>query len=435
MTNSNLRSLREVGTIALKSRTKCRRRALTIIATLLMGISPITNPLRAQAASPVLWTADSIRSQVLGGTRLLRVALPLGYDEPENAMERYAVLIVLDADFEPTFTATVANVRTLSGLSGAVLPRMIVVGVFSGGTRYHDMTPPPDDSAVTPGAGGAPAFLEFLSTELRPYIAARYRTHTTTVLLGHSLTGYFTTWAFGHAPQFVTGAIALSPSPYLEGLKSAGRQVLDGLMSRTTAGRLFILTSTSEDGLDSTNGALAAKLRARLQPRWEFEHQRITGASHGTTASIGVVPGLRFVFRPASLDGLMWYNDGTEASVSKLIVAFDSARAAYVHAADELHLPPRLPFLWLINQSNSLSDPSVARLRLHLCEAALDFYPTRWNGFECAGDTQVQLGRQREAAVNYRRGAEAARTAGDSAAADRMVRKEQRLRAANSGRP
>jgi pimeloyl-ACP methyl ester carboxylesterase len=312
---------------------------------------------------------------------------------------------------------------------------MIVVGVFAGDTRYHDMTPPPDDSAMTPDAGGAPAFLKFLSTELVPYIAARYRTHPTTVLMGHSLTGYFTTWAFGHAPQFVTGGIALSPTPNLDGLKSAGRQVFEGLMSRTTAGRLFILTSTSEDGLDSANSALAAKLRARRQPPWQFEHQRITGASHGTTEIAGVVPGLRFVFRPASLDGLMWHNDGTEASVSKLIVAFDSARAVYVHGADELHLPPRLPFLWLINQSNALSAPSVARLRLHLCEAAIDFYPTRWNGFECAGDTEMQLGRQREAAVNYRRGAEAARTAGDSAAADRMVRKQQGLRGPNSGRP
>lgn len=412
------------------------RRALTILAALLMGTSPITNPLRAQPGSPVLWMADSIRSQVLGSTRQLRVALPLGYDAPENAMERYAVLIVLDADFEPAFSATVANVRALSGLSGAVLPRMIVVGVPTGNTRYHDMTPPPDDSATAPGAGGAPAFLQFLSTELRPYVAARYRgTHNTMVLVGHSLSGLFTNWAFGHAPQFVTGAIALSPSPNLDGLKSAGQQVREGLMARTAPGRLFILTSTSEDGLDSANSVLAAKLRARPKPRWEFEHQRVTGASHSTTEVIGVVPGLRFVFRPASLDGLMWHNDGTEASVSKLIVAFDSARAVYVRGADELHLPPRLPFLWLINQSNAISDPRAARLRLHLCQATIDFYPTRWNGFECAGDTEVKLGRREEAEANYRRGVEVARTAGDSAAAERIVRKEQGLRGANSGRP
>lgn len=434
MANSNLRSLCDVGTITLGTRTECRRRALTIVAALLVGTSPISNPLRAQAGSPVLWTPDSIHSRVLGSTRKLRIALPLDYDAPENAMERYAVLIVFDADGEEPFTATAANVRALSARSGAVLPRMIVVGVYSGSTRYHDMTPPPDDSVTAPGAGGAPAFLQFLSTELRPYIAARYRgTYNTTVLVGHSLSGLFTNWAFGHAPQFVTGGIALSPSPNLDGLKSAGQQVREGLMTRTAPGRLFILTSTSEDGLDSANTALAAILRARPRPGWEFEHQRISGASHSTTELVGVVPGLRFVFRPASLDGLMWHNDGTDASVSKLIVAFDSARAVYVHGAEELNLPPRLPFLWLINQSNSLTAPWMARLKLHLCEATIDFYPSRWNGFECAGDTEVQMGRQTEAAVNYRRGAEAARTAGDSAAAERMVRKERSLRGAHSG--
>src|SRR5687768_14951844 len=106
-----------------------RGRVLTLSVALLASTSPIANPARPQSVAPVLWTADSIRSEVLGETRRVKIALPIGYDARENALERYPVLIVLDADGEPAFTAVVANVRSLSGRSGALLPRMIVVGV------------------------------------------------------------------------------------------------------------------------------------------------------------------------------------------------------------------------------------------------------------------------------------------------------------------
>ena len=179
----------------------------------------------------------------------MRISLPAFYGAPYLAPERFPVLIVLDASAELPFTAIAATARTLAeGTNTPAMPPLIIVGVETPNpSRFRDLTPPPVrpfvPSAGFPNPGGAPAFLRFLSEELRPYIAAQYRTQSATFLAGHSLSGSFAAWAFGHAPEFLTGAIALSPTPgWLTDDALAGRQVLDGIAARTRPGRLFLAT-------------------------------------------------------------------------------------------------------------------------------------------------------------------------------------------------
>lgn len=213
-------------------------------------------PLLGQPAPLPLWTRDSLHSSILGEQRFLRISLPAFYPAPWNAPERFPVLIVLDAQGELPFTAIAALVRTRAEATATpILPPMIVVGVETPKpARFRDMTPPPVGtfvpSAGFPAPGGAPAFLRFLADEVRPYIAARYRTQATTVLAGHSLSGSFAAWAFGHPGEFLVGAIALSPTPgWLSEDSLAGKQVLDGIATRTTPGRLFLANGTAERDL------------------------------------------------------------------------------------------------------------------------------------------------------------------------------------------
>ena len=156
-----------------------RRCAPGLLAAVLIGASAAGGPVHAQAVAPPLWTRDSIHSTVLGETRFLKVALPPGYDTPASASRRYPVLIALDAQGAnpPAFAATVAMARVLASDASPSLPRLIVVGIETPDpARFRDMTPPPirgfRSSGGWPAPGGAPAFLRFLSTELRPYIAA-----------------------------------------------------------------------------------------------------------------------------------------------------------------------------------------------------------------------------------------------------------------------
>ena len=119
---------------------------------------------------------------MLNETRKLRISLPQGYQLPEFADERYAVLIALDADLQYQFAITPAAAWGLATADAPAIPRLIVVGVETPDPkRYHDMSPP--FPGAPQNAGGAPAFLRFLSSELRPYLSARYRTNSVTVLL------------------------------------------------------------------------------------------------------------------------------------------------------------------------------------------------------------------------------------------------------------
>jgi hypothetical protein len=119
-----------------------RRLSRMLSATLVIAL--VANaPVRAQdPANPPLWIKDSIRSTVLGETRMLRISLPLEYDAREFAAVRYPVLIVLDADEDPYFTANVASVRALGVAGPPMIPRLIIVGVETpdGMSRIHDMT-------------------------------------------------------------------------------------------------------------------------------------------------------------------------------------------------------------------------------------------------------------------------------------------------------
>jgi hypothetical protein len=136
-----------------------------------------------------------------------------------------------------------------------------------------------------------------------------------------------------------------------------------------------------------------------------------------------MIPGLRFIFRPVSLAGYQVEFDGDANPLSTFSAAFDSTREAYLRGARELGLPQRLPLSFLTSQSRWYEGPSLAPLLLRLCQELMTSYPTLWHGYDCAGDAQTRLGRAADAAANYRRALGAARTAGDSATADRLARK------------
>jgi hypothetical protein len=140
---------------------------------------------------------------------------------------------------------------------------------------------------------------------------------------------------------------------------------------------------------------------------------------------LGMTPGLRFIFRPVSLAGYQpEYEDGEDA-LAKFSALYDSTRTAYLVGARELGLLQRLPGNFLDQHARRLGYPAFAPLQLRLCQDRAAWYPTLWNGHECAGDALARLGRAAEAAASYSRGSEAARAAGDSVTAERLKRKAE----------
>jgi len=389
-------------------------------------------PLHAQGGTQPLWTRDSLRSAILGEDRFLRVSLPAFYDAPFTAPDRFPVLIVLDAQSNLAFTAIVAAVRMLSeGVRTPAMPPLIVVGVETPNpTRFRDFTPPPVGTFVPspgfPAPGGAEAFLRFLTEELRPYIASRYRAQSTTILAGHSLGGSFAAWAYGHAPG-MAGVIALSPTPgWVIEDSLGGRQVVDGIAARPAAGRLFVANGTAEQYLGAGVRTFAAALRARNVPGLTFQYEQLPDLAHGLVQYLGMVPGLQFIFRPVSLSGFQPEFEDGEDVLAKFSAIYDSTRAAYLRGAQQLGMEPRLPGNFL-DRAREMTYPPLAPLQLRLCQDRSTWYPTLWIGYDCAGDALARLGRLAEARASYLRGSEVARAASDSATAERLRRKAEVL--------
>ena len=80
--------------------------------------------------------------------------------------------------------------------------------------RTRDLSPPTTlATTAPPGSGGAADFLAFINDDLKPFIAARYSVdREDQTLVGHSLGGLFTVYAFLNAPHAFTRHIAASPS-------------------------------------------------------------------------------------------------------------------------------------------------------------------------------------------------------------------------------
>jgi len=149
-----------------------------------------------------------LRSEVVGDTFRIFV----GHCGPDPQ----AILFVTDAN--GLFALAVDTVRLMQ-IPGLV-PPLLVVGVGypdaeavidTVAIRSRDLTPTP--SSRFPGSGHADAFIEFVSEELRPWIANRFPTAAGDVTyFGHSLGGLFGAYTLLTATSTFDRYICSSPS-------------------------------------------------------------------------------------------------------------------------------------------------------------------------------------------------------------------------------
>ena len=237
----------------------------------------------AQSEGTPVEIARSIRieSAALKETRVVDVTLPAGYDSGQ----RYPVVIVLDGEFEHEIAA--ATARFFASVSQ--LPPVIVVGVRNT-RRMRDLTPaavagftPPPEAQ---GAGGADPFLDFLGTELLPYLDRTYSTAPMRVLVGHSLGGLFALHALTRRAELFTGYVVMEPSTWWNRQHEL-EQARRALRSPATRRARVMMVNGQSLEADTTGwGGDRAMVR----------EIRVTGETHGSMALAGMMAGLRAVF-------------------------------------------------------------------------------------------------------------------------------------------
>lgn len=370
-----------------------------------------TTPLFAQQTAKPPWVTLKIGSAILGDTRTIYVATPAGYD---NATRRFPVLVLLDADDQDQFTSAVANVRFLAG-RGAI-PELILVGIVNGKDRGHDLTPASTaaNAKNNPRAGGASAFVDFITREVLPTVRTRYRTLPSVFLEGHSIGGLLALHAASTRRDFA-GIIAISPSLWWND-STAALGYADSLEHLSHPLRLFIGSGELEQPISVPTQRMVAHLDS-VKPRWlSYTYRYYHGANHGLTPLLGLIDGVQYLFEPMSVAHLPIARLGPNTDSADVMRAYIASRDTYVAGARSLGFDVNaLPE----DQVNHLAYGVLQILQLpHLAvwlfrENTRD-YPRSSEVYYGLADGLLAEGDTTSAIAQLRRGLNVARTGGQA---------------------
>ena len=157
---------------------------------------------KALSDSITIGSIHTLSSIVLNEDREIIISLPQEYSKSNSS---YPVLYLTDGFQNIEHVRGSVEILTRTGN----IPPVIIVGIKSV-DRVRDFTLTPNENSSKSGGGGK--FLEFIETELIPYIDKNYRTNTFRILEGHSLGGLFVASVLIEKPEIFNGFIAISPS-------------------------------------------------------------------------------------------------------------------------------------------------------------------------------------------------------------------------------
>lgn len=246
-----------------------------------------------RAAAPVeskdlvLGRVVSLHSAVLDEDREYAVSLPASYDR--SSTRRYPVVYVLDG--ERQFRHTAVDAAYLANVGE--MPEAIVVGITST-VRVRDFSPTTSTSWV--GGGGAGNFRKFLSSELIPAIERAYRTDGFRIVVGHSAGGLFALYCLAADPHLFQAMLAISPSLDWDNRQPI-RALAEAIPTRSDVQNFVYFASSDDSGeaLDEDH-ALAALLDTGAGHGIRGVYQPFPTTSHGGSALVGVIDGLRQLF-------------------------------------------------------------------------------------------------------------------------------------------
>ena len=156
----------------------------------------------------VLGQTRTLHSTVLNEDRVLNIYLPTYYTDTIQ----YPVIYLLDGSADEDFIHISGIMQFMNLMQ--VVPDAIIVGIANV-DRKRDFCFPTtieQDKKDFPTTGGSAKFIEFLRTELQPYIKNNFPTNDTTTLIGQSLGGLVATEILFKQPAMFNNYIIVSPS-------------------------------------------------------------------------------------------------------------------------------------------------------------------------------------------------------------------------------
>jgi predicted alpha/beta superfamily hydrolase len=251
--------------------------------------------IRAQGATGDL-RLHEFRSRVFRNTRFLRVWLPPGYEDAENADQCYPVLYLNDGQnlFESStsFTGVEWQVDETADrlIREGTVPPMIIVGIDnSGKDRLREYMPHRSLQSMTLRVHGT-RYPTFLFKEVIPFIARKYRVTSdpaNTGLGGSSLGALIALYTALVRPGVIGRLLLESPS-----LWASNRQIIRlSRQIKRWPERIVLATGTAEAGRADRDQSMVDDVRelGAILRRAGVDHTRLRlvvddGASHHESA-------------------------------------------------------------------------------------------------------------------------------------------------------
>lgn len=240
------------------------------------------------------------------------VALPPSYGkEPQR---KYPVLYVTDADYA---FPIIRQVNRRLNLDGPRIEEFILVGLsYAKGedgavSRRRDYTPTPNGPSTAPAGtihGQGQAYQTYLRDQVKPFIAARYRTDPARALfLGHSYGSLLGAQILFTEPGLFSGYILGSPSLWYDKRHTLGLEASYAAKNRDLPAKVFLYVGEYEAqrkgdrrynqtvDMVADNRTLEETLRGRKYPGLSVKSVVLNDEDHLTVAPRGFTQGLRYL--------------------------------------------------------------------------------------------------------------------------------------------
>ena len=246
-------------------------------------------------------------SNTLNENRKIWIYNPALTAEIHGEDKCYPVVYVLDG--EAHFLSIVGMIQQLSQANGnTILPEMMVVGIENT-NRLRDLIP----SKVAGGKNTSlNPFVNFLKTELMPFVEKNYHAAPYKILVGHSLGGLTAIDILTNSPNLFNAYIAIDPSMWYDHQTFLNNSIAEIPNKDLQGTRLFIGTANTmpkgmtlsgllKDHSDETQHIrsifkLDKFLKGHLSTGLKYSSKYYEKESHMSVPLISEYDGFRFIF-------------------------------------------------------------------------------------------------------------------------------------------
>lgn len=249
----------------------------------------------------VLGKVVKLYSENLKEDRILNIYLPEDYDN----QKQYPVIYLLDGSADEDFIHIVGLVQYNTFAWIDRIPQSIVVGIANT-KRKRDFTANTEidsQKKMIPDFGGSQKFIDFVETELQPYIEQNYSTSTSKTIIGQSLGGLLATEILFTKPRLFDKYIIISPSLWWNDgyLLNTSPEILQTDYDHPTAVYIGVGKEGSIDGsknhiMEEDAQLLATKLQSSKSKNIEVFFDFLPEEDHATVTHPAVFNAFRALY-------------------------------------------------------------------------------------------------------------------------------------------